>query len=102
MGVANADFSSSSIFPAAKYITRLCHQQWGSDEILPRITDIPILFLSGLKDEIIPYVLYPSFTHPNILDKTDFFFIQPPAHVPAILFVQIQDENLANPPERPT
>ncbi|KAK2750166.1 hypothetical protein FQN57_004662 [Myotisia sp. PD_48] len=43
-----------SVFPAAKYLTKLCHQQWMSDEMLPKITSIPILFLSGLKDEIIP------------------------------------------------
>jgi abhydrolase domain-containing protein 13 len=42
-------------FPPAKYISRLCHQLWPSDETLARITtDIPILFLSGLKDEIVP------------------------------------------------
>nr|KMM69643.1 abhydrolase domain-containing protein 13 [Coccidioides posadasii RMSCC 3488] len=43
-----------SVFPAAKYMTRLCHQQWASEDMLPKIQDIPILFLSGLKDEIIP------------------------------------------------
>ncbi|KAM5434898.1 bem46 protein, variant [Microsporum canis] len=43
-----------SVFPAAKYVARLCHQTWLSEEILPKITDVPILFLSGLKDEIIP------------------------------------------------
>ena len=42
-------------FPLAKYLSRLCHQLWPSDETLPKITkDIPILFLSGLKDEIVP------------------------------------------------
>jgi abhydrolase domain-containing protein 13 len=42
-------------FPPAKYISRLCHQLWPSDETLPQITaDIPFLFLSGLKDEIVP------------------------------------------------
>lgn len=44
-----------SAFPPAKYISRLCHQLWPSDEILPQITaHIPMLFLSGLKDEIVP------------------------------------------------
>ncbi|KAK2783588.1 hypothetical protein FQN53_009133 [Emmonsiellopsis sp. PD_33] len=43
-----------SIFPAAKYVTRLCHQYWTSEDILPKISNIPILFLSGLKDEIVP------------------------------------------------
>lgn len=42
-------------FPPAKYIARLCHQLWASDETLPTITaDIPMLFMSGLKDEIVP------------------------------------------------
>jgi abhydrolase domain-containing protein 13 len=42
-------------FPPAKFIARLCHQLWPSEEILPKITaDIPMLFLSGLKDEIVP------------------------------------------------
>lgn len=42
-------------FPPAKYLTRLCHQFWASEETLPKITaQIPMLFLSGLKDEIVP------------------------------------------------
>jgi abhydrolase domain-containing protein 13 len=42
-------------FPPAKYISRLCHQLWPSDETLPKVTaNIPMLFLSGLKDEIVP------------------------------------------------
>lgn len=42
-------------FPPAKYIARLCHQLWATEEILPSITaDIPMLFISGLKDEIVP------------------------------------------------
>ena len=32
----------------------LCHQLWPSNEVLPTIKDIPILFLSGLQDEIVP------------------------------------------------
>ncbi|EEH21900.2 hypothetical protein PABG_07871 [Paracoccidioides brasiliensis Pb03] len=43
-----------SVFPAAKYVTRLCHQYWASEDVLPKITKVPILFLSGLKDEIVP------------------------------------------------
>ena len=43
-----------SIFPPARYIARLCHQHWNSEELLPTITKIPILFLSGLQDEIVP------------------------------------------------
>ena len=42
-------------FPPAKYLARLCHQIWASEETLPKITaKIPMLFLSGLKDEIVP------------------------------------------------
>jgi fermentation-respiration switch protein FrsA (DUF1100 family) len=42
-------------FPPAKYLARLCHQFWASEETLPKITGkIPMLFLSGLKDEIVP------------------------------------------------
>lgn len=45
---------SRSAFPPAKFLTRLCHQIWPSEDALPKIVDIPILFLSGLRDEIIP------------------------------------------------
>jgi fermentation-respiration switch protein FrsA (DUF1100 family) len=45
-----------SAFPPARYLAPLCHQLWSSEETLPLITDIPILFLSGLQDEIVPYV----------------------------------------------
>lgn len=43
-----------SVLPPAKYFTLLCHQVWPSEATLPSITKIPILFLSGLQDEIIP------------------------------------------------
>lgn len=43
-----------AVMPAAKYLTPLCHEHWKSEEKLPQITDIPILFLSGLQDEIVP------------------------------------------------
>lgn len=43
-----------TIFPPARYLARLCHQHWPSEEVLPRITSVPVLFLSGLKDEIVP------------------------------------------------
>ncbi|KAL9609541.1 MAG: hypothetical protein Q9167_005700 [Letrouitia subvulpina] len=43
-----------SALPPAKYLASLCHQLWPSEDILPRITQIPILFMSGLKDEIVP------------------------------------------------
>ncbi|KAK4615910.1 hypothetical protein CLAFUW4_09783 [Fulvia fulva] len=40
--------------PIAKYMTPLCHEYWRSEEMIPQITDAPVLFLSGLKDEIVP------------------------------------------------
>lgn len=73
----------SSVFPAAKFITRMCHQYWPSEDILPKITEIPILFLSGLKDEIIPYVSYPlslPVYHPYLTNHN----IQPYTHVPTL------------------
>ncbi|KAI0154778.1 Alpha/Beta hydrolase protein [Xylariaceae sp. FL1272] len=43
-----------SVIPPAKYLALLCHQIWPNETILPTITEVPILFLSGLQDEIIP------------------------------------------------
>jgi pimeloyl-ACP methyl ester carboxylesterase len=43
-----------TILPPARYLAGLCHQVWPSEEALPKIHDIPILFLSGLQDEIVP------------------------------------------------
>ena len=43
-----------SVIPPAKYLTLLCHQVWPSESLLPNITKVPTLFLSGLQDEIIP------------------------------------------------
>ena len=43
-----------SVIPPARYLTLLCHQVWPSESLLPNITKVPILFLSGLQDEIIP------------------------------------------------
>lgn len=45
-----------SVLPPARYLSLLCHQVWPSDSIIPQITKVPILFLSGLQDEIVPYV----------------------------------------------
>jgi fermentation-respiration switch protein FrsA (DUF1100 family) len=41
-------------FPPARFLAPLCHQVWPSEETLPQIRDIPILFLAGAQDEIIP------------------------------------------------
>lgn len=46
--------TAASALPPAKYLAGLCHQLWLSEEVLPRITQLPILFMSGLKDEIVP------------------------------------------------
>lgn len=43
-----------SVIPPAKYLTLFCHQVWASDTIIPSITEVPILFMSGLQDEIVP------------------------------------------------
>lgn len=45
-----------SVMPPAKYIAALCHEQWNSEEALTKLNDrdVPILFLSGLRDEIVP------------------------------------------------
>lgn len=43
-----------SVIPPAKYLTMLCHQVWPSESMIPNITEVPILFLSGLQDEIVP------------------------------------------------
>lgn len=43
-----------SVIPPARYVSYLCHQIWPSDAVIPQITEVPVLFLSGLKDEIVP------------------------------------------------
>lgn len=43
-----------SAFPPARFLAPFCHQIWPTDEVLPQIQSIPILFLSGLQDEIVP------------------------------------------------
>jgi fermentation-respiration switch protein FrsA (DUF1100 family) len=43
-----------NVLPAARYLTPLLHEHWRSENIISQITDVPILFLSGLKDEIVP------------------------------------------------
>lgn len=39
--------------------------------MLPKIENIPILFLSGLKDEMIPYVFHLSLVSKNENDISD-------------------------------
>lgn len=43
-----------SVIPPARYLTLFCHQVWASESLLPNITKVPVLFLSGLQDEIVP------------------------------------------------
>lgn len=43
-----------SVMPIARYLTPLCHEYWRSEDTIPQITDIPILLISGLRDEIVP------------------------------------------------
>ncbi|KAJ4394607.1 bem46 protein, variant [Gnomoniopsis smithogilvyi] len=43
-----------SVLPPARYLSLLCHQVWPSDSIIAHINKVPILFLSGLQDEIVP------------------------------------------------
>ncbi|KAL0082185.1 Alpha/Beta hydrolase protein [Phycomyces blakesleeanus] len=42
------------IFPALRHLVYLCHQTWRSYKSIRYIRHIPILFLSSLKDEIVP------------------------------------------------
>ncbi|KAG9247928.1 Alpha/Beta hydrolase protein [Calycina marina] len=42
------------IMPPAKYLAMFCHQIWPSENVIPIITEVPILFLSAQQDEIVP------------------------------------------------
>lgn len=43
-----------SAIPVAKWLTPFCHEYWRSEVMMPKITAVPVLFLSGLQDEIVP------------------------------------------------
>lgn len=43
-----------SAFPPAKYLARFCHQIWPSESTIGGIETLPVLFLSGEKDELVP------------------------------------------------
>ncbi len=45
-----------TVMPPAKYLAYLCHQRWDSEQSMSKVGDkeIPVLFLSGLRDEIVP------------------------------------------------
>ncbi|KAF9579698.1 hypothetical protein BGW38_003941 [Lunasporangiospora selenospora] len=42
------------VLPMISRVAFLCHQIWNSEQMIQRITQLPILFLSGRKDELIP------------------------------------------------
>ncbi|GES92345.1 alpha/beta hydrolase protein [Rhizophagus clarus] len=42
------------VFPIIKHLSFLCHQIWPSEKSIQQIVNVPILFLSGLIDELVP------------------------------------------------
>src|SRR5690606_38932838 len=42
------------VFPPARHIAWLCHQKWPSETVIKTVDKIPILFLSGGSDELVP------------------------------------------------
>ncbi|KAJ3289987.1 hypothetical protein HK104_007094 [Borealophlyctis nickersoniae] len=48
-----------SVLPALRYVTFLCHQTWDSETAIKRLRHLPILLLSGSRDELVP----PSHMH---------------------------------------
>lgn len=48
-----------TLMPPARFISMLCHQKWSSEETIQTVggKGPPILFLSGLKDELVPPVM---------------------------------------------
>ncbi|ODV93131.1 hypothetical protein PACTADRAFT_51761 [Pachysolen tannophilus NRRL Y-2460] len=60
------------LFPYLKYVSFLCHEKWNSENLIPEIpSNIPILFLSGAKDEIVPPIhMKELFKLSKSLDKT--------------------------------
>ncbi|KAJ2357920.1 bem46 protein, variant [Coemansia sp. RSA 2618] len=43
-----------SVLPILKYVTFMSSEKWNSEAEIQRITKVPILFLSGLQDELVP------------------------------------------------
>ncbi|KAJ2777040.1 bem46 protein, variant [Coemansia javaensis] len=43
-----------SVLPVLKYVTFLSSEKWHSDSAIQQIAGVPILFLSGLQDELVP------------------------------------------------
>ncbi|KAF9109353.1 hypothetical protein BGX27_007700 [Mortierella sp. AM989] len=42
------------VLPMISKVSFLCHQIWNSEQMIQQITRLPVLFLSGRKDELIP------------------------------------------------
>ncbi|KAI9272466.1 Alpha/Beta hydrolase protein [Sporodiniella umbellata] len=42
------------VLPFLKHFTFLCHQHWPSEKSIRQIVNVPILFLAGGKDELVP------------------------------------------------
>ncbi|KAF9910369.1 hypothetical protein BX616_010877 [Lobosporangium transversale] len=42
------------VLPMIARVAFLCHQKWDSEKMIRGITRLPVLFLSGLKDELVP------------------------------------------------
>ncbi|KAJ2788074.1 bem46 protein, variant, partial [Coemansia helicoidea] len=43
-----------SVLPVLRHITFLSSEKWDSESTIQRITNVPVLFLSGLQDELVP------------------------------------------------
>jgi len=62
-----------TVFPPARFLAKLCHQIWPSEATLPQIVDVPVLFLSGLKDELVPWVPHSYFLFPFLCPPCGVF-----------------------------
>ncbi|KAJ1644224.1 bem46 protein, variant [Coemansia erecta] len=43
-----------NVLPILKYVTFLASEKWNSEQAIRKITSVPILFLSGLQDDLVP------------------------------------------------
>ncbi|KAJ1890302.1 bem46 protein, variant [Kickxella alabastrina] len=43
-----------SVLPILKYATFLASEKWNSEQAIRKITAVPVLFLSGLQDDLVP------------------------------------------------
>jgi fermentation-respiration switch protein FrsA (DUF1100 family) len=86
-----------SIMPPAKYLAYLCHQVWPSDTLMPSIK-VPTLFLSGLQDELIPYVVRLLLALVYIQANT--CVIQPGPHEAPPRPIECPHQDLETPPWR--